>query len=339
MFNTYFDANFILEKNAIFNIVLSDRSDGKTFNCKSRALENYEKDKSVSIYMRRYKSEITPKLYESFFDEVLNIEKYSRFKSWEFKGSKNGIQVRKNKYDKWDWIVYLVPLTMTGKLKSQMSEIHRIKEIDFDEYMPLDGKFIKDEITLILEFWKSIDRDREMVQMLILGNKISPFNPLFDYFDINLRIENDKVRLYKNGSLAVQIYSNKEHRLARQKGKFRSLVSDTPYEDYDCGGILNALNLQIRSRDGLDYMCSFKTERGSGSIWYGNGIMVISEYTREDGYVLVDKIYGLKRQEYLCTFGNFGKILKHEYKIGGMFFETDKAYYKIEKILNKISVL
>lgn len=337
MFNTYFDANYILSKNAIFNIVLSDRSDGKTFNSKAMALEDYEKDKSITIYMRRYKSEITPKLYESFFNEVLDVEKYSRFNEWEFKGSKNGIQVRKSKEEEWDWIVYLIPLTMTGKLKSQIADIKRIKKIVFDEYMPLDGKFIKDEISLILEFYKTVDRDRETTQMLILGNKISPFNPLFDYFDINLRIENDKVRMYKNDTLAVQIYSNKEHRLARKKGKFRTLVSDTPYEEYDCGGVLNALELKIRSHDDLDYMCSFKTERGEGTIWYNNGIMVISENLRKDGYVLVDKIYGLDRQEYLCTFGNFGKVLKHIYKIGGMFFESDKAFYKIEKILSKIS--
>lgn len=337
MFETYFSGKYILSKQAIFNIVFSDRSDGKTFDCKARALENYEKDKTITIYMRRYKSEITPKLYESFFDEVLKIKQYDRFNNWIFKGSKNGIQVKTTPKGEWDWIILLVPLTMTGKLKSQISEVHRIKEIDFDEYMPLDGKFIKDEITLMLEFWKSIDRDRESVQMLVLGNKISPFNPLFDYFNINLKIEKDNIKLYKNGNLAVQIYSNKEHRDARQKGKFRNLIEDTPYEDYDCGGVLNALNLKTRSSEDLDYLCSFKTERGEGTIWYDNGIMVISEKIRHDGYILVDKIYGLKRQEYLCNYGKFGSFLKQMYKTGNMYFETDKSFYKIEKILTKIS--
>lgn len=337
MFETYFTAKYVLSKKAILSIVFSDRSDGKTFDCKARALEKYENNKEITVYMRRYKSEITPKLYESFFDEVISKEKYKRFNEWQFKGSKNGIQVKTSKNSEWDWIVFLVPLTMTGKLKSQISEVHRINEIDFDEYMPLDGKFVKDEITLILEFYKSIDRDRETTQMLILGNKISPFNPLFDYFDIDLRIENEKIRLYKNGNLAVQIYSNKEHTEFRKASKFRNLVTDTPYEDYDCGGVLNALNLKLRSRDGLDYMCSFKTERGEGSIWFGNGIMVISEYKREDGYVLTDKIYGLKRQEYQCNFGKFGTTLKYIYKCGNMFFETDKSFYKFEKILIKIS--
>ena len=45
MFKSYFSAIHVLSKKAIFNIVFSDRSDGKTFDCKARALLNYEKDK------------------------------------------------------------------------------------------------------------------------------------------------------------------------------------------------------------------------------------------------------------------------------------------------------
>ena len=75
MFNTYFDGKFVLEKNALFNIVFSDRSDGKTFDCKVRALEDYKNKKQITVYMRRYKTEITKKLYETFFDEVIRLKK------------------------------------------------------------------------------------------------------------------------------------------------------------------------------------------------------------------------------------------------------------------------
>lgn len=335
MFNTYFDGKFVLEKNALFNIVFSDRSDGKTFDCKVRALEDYKNKKQITVYMRRYKTEITKKLYETFFDEVIRIKKYEEYSNWQFRGSKNGVEVKTSLTSEWDFIVYFVPLTMSGKLKSQI-DVSRIYTIDFDEYMPLDGKFIKDEITLLLEFWKSIDRDREIVQLMILGNRISPFCPLFDYFNINLRLTNDKLKLYKDGTLAVQIYSNKEHRKKREEGKFRKLISGTPYEDYDTGGILNALNLKSMSRNGADYMCSFKTERGEGSIWYKHGIMIISEYKRLDGYVISDNIYNTGREEYLYNYGKFAQTLKSVYRRGDMYFETEKAFYKFEKIMEKI---
>lgn len=335
MFKTYFSANYILSKNSLLNIVFSDRSDGKTFDCKARALLDYEKNNNITIYMRRYKTEITDKMYTSFFDEVLLIDEYKRFRKWKFKGSKKGVQVKINEDDEWDWIILFVPLTMAGKLKSQISEVHRINIIDYDEFIPLDNRYIKDEILLLLEFWKSIDRDRDKTQILILGNKITPFNPLFDYFGIKIQLSKDKIKTYKNNTISVQIYSNKEHREAREKGKFKQMIKDTSYEDYDNGGILQALNVKLKSKDGYDYMCSFKTEKGDGSIWYKNGEMVISEYTRQDGYVICDKIYNLGRQEYVCTFGRFGTNFKSIYRRGDMYFESEKAWYMFEDILIK----
>ena len=148
MFNTYFSARFILSKQALWNLVLSDRSDGKTFDCKARALEDYAKDKSITVYMRRFKTEITQKMYETWFDELFEQapERFKEFKTWEFKGSKKGMQVRKNSKEDWDWIVYFMPLSVASRLKSQISDVHRIHTIDFDEYIPLDNIYLKDAI-------------------------------------------------------------------------------------------------------------------------------------------------------------------------------------------------
>ena len=156
MFKTYFSGRFILSKEALTSIVFSDRSDGKTFDCKVRALEDYEKDKSITIYMRRYKTEITSKLYNSFFNEVLNVEKYEKYRNWLFKGSKTGIQVKTSLKGEWDWIVYFVPLSVSGTIKSQLSEVLRVKTIDYDEFIPLDGRYLKDEPKTLMEFYDRI---------------------------------------------------------------------------------------------------------------------------------------------------------------------------------------
>ena len=48
--------------------------------------------------MRRWKTEITEKMYKGWFEEVWeNNSEYERFGFWEFKYSKSGIKVRKNK--------------------------------------------------------------------------------------------------------------------------------------------------------------------------------------------------------------------------------------------------
>lgn len=333
MFNTYFSAKYILSKGALFNYVLSDRSDGKTFDCKARALENFEQDGNITVYMRRYKTEITEKLYTTFFDEVISVKGFERFKDWTFKGTKQGVQVKRG--DKWEWIIYFVPLTMSGKLKSQLN-VKKIREIDYDEFVPLDDRYAHNEMTLLLEFWKSVDRDRDTIQLLVLGNKITPYSPFFDYFGLDMQITNEKVRLYRGGTLAVQIYANKEHRQVRSKSKFSMLVEGTEYDEYNEGGVLNALNLKVASHVGATYFVSFKTTKGEGTIWSNGRQFIVSTYQRKDGILLVDQMYNTGREEYSINFGKFAQLFKRMYRSGQLFFEDEKSYHIFEDILKKV---
>ena len=337
-FNSYFSGRFVLSKKALLSLVLSDRSDGKTFDCKARILEDYEKFGHIGIYVRRWKTEIDQNVYNKFFNETWeNNENYKRFSEWEFRGSKTKIEVRKSLKDKWDTICYLIPLSVAGRWKSKIQEINRIHVINYDEYIPMDSRYLPKETTLLLDLWKTIDRDRDELQIIILGNRIVPFCPILDYFNIDLKIGNkDMVRLYRNDTLAVQIYSNKEHREKRDEGKFRTLIKDTEYDAYDNGDVLYAMDLELKSHEGCDYFCRFKTERGTGTIWYKDGNLIISEKDRKDGYIIMDKSYNIPGEKYLCTYGKFPNLFKNVYRRNEMFFETERAFYLFEKILIKI---
>lgn len=338
IFSSYFTARFVLSKGAIFTLVLSDRSDGKTFDCGVRALEDYENNKDVTIYMRRYKTEIDRLLYEHFFDKILAEEKYSKYRTWQFKGSKQGIQVKQHFKDEWDWIVLFITLSTATRKKSVIDSLfNRIKVIDYDEVIPMDGRYLPDEPKLVIDFYKTVDRDRDIVQLIMLGNRITPFCPYFDFWNLSLDIVNKNLKLYKNDTVAVQIYTNAEHREKREKSRFRQAVEGTGYEEYDKGGILNDLDLKKRTIKGLEYWCSFLTERGEGSIWFDGNSMCISEKIRRDGFLLTDKSYNLNREYYIANFGKFPTFLKSIYRQGSMYFETDKAFYLFEKILLKIS--
>ena len=342
MFNTYYSARYILSKGALFNSVFSDRSDGKTFDCGQRALEDYEANRDITIYMRRYKSELSSNIYDGFFAKVLEQEKNARFRNWHFRGSKRGIQVcldenYKDKDAQWDWIVFFVPLTMSGKLKSSFDGFtSRIHIIDFDEYIPLDDRYAPNEMTLLIEFWKSIDRDRNTTQLLVLGNRVVPYNPLYDYFNINVDITGAKVRTYRDGALAIQIYVNKEHREKRADTLFKSLVKDTPYDEYDSGGILSVQNLKVASRNGAEYFSSFKSDTGEGSIWLSGTRFIISCYRRKDGIMLVDRIHNTGREEYTINYGKLSLTFKNAYKSGQLYFENMDSYRAFEPILRML---
>ena len=338
IFDSYFEGDYILSKGCLFNGVFSDRSDGKTFDCKYRALRDYEEFGTITCYVRRWKTEITKEMYENWFDEVLEKDKGKPYRRWEFKYSRKCIKVKRPQDKEFNDIVYFCPLSVSARLKSQFAQATKVKIIDFDEYFPLDNLFIKNEMKLLLELWKTFDRDRNEVQVMILGNKINLYCPFLDFFKVDFKIGNvGKLKTYRNDTLALQIYVNTEHREKREKTKFRDLIEGTEYDEYDKGGILNALNFKIRSRKGGDYICSFKTENGEGSIWYKNGELIISRYLRKDGYILCDKIYNTGRREYLCnSSNNLGKSIKMIYSRGDLAFEDERSLYNFQDILNKI---
>lgn len=335
-FNTYFSSAYLKEKNALINLALSDRSDGKTFDTQYNILKDFKEKKRVSIYLRRFKTETSIIDRNSFFDDVKN-KKQGEFDDLIFKAKgKYEILCSSDKGKTWSLICYIIPLTMSGKVKSTLV-VKDIYDIYYDEFVPLDGVYLKNEINLMLEFWKSVDRDRMTTQLFIYGNKISPFNPLFDYFKIRLQILNNTIKTYQNGTLAVQIYSCQEHREKRKESRFNDLIKGTKYEEYDNGGILYALNLKIQNTDDCEYLFSFLTSVGEGSIWQNKkGRLIVSEKKRKDGFVIVDQIYNCGREEIQINYSKFPKFFKDNYRTGNISFESESAFNKFQDILTKI---
>lgn len=340
-FKTYFSLEYLKSKNALFNGAFSDRSDGKTFNVKEAMLDDYIDNDNDSIYIRRFKTEITKKMYSSFLNEVLlKSEKKTIYNQYDYKCAKDGIYIKRKGADDKEYhqFIYFVPITMSGKLKSSM-DVDRIDNIYFDEYIPLDNQYAHDEMNLILELWKSVDRDRDKVRMWFLGNKIRYYCPLFDYFKIDLKLSaKDTIRLYQNNTLAIQIYSCKEHRDKRKSSRFNDLVKGTQYEAYENGGILKALELKYKKHlDSYECFASFKTELGEGTIWYDDDYnFIVSQTTRKDMLVICDAVYKDDREIALVTLSNLANILKTNYKLGRVLFEDDKAFHIFEPILDRI---
>ena len=333
MFREYYSADELLSKGAIVSQCYSDRSDGKTFNIKERGLCSYIEDKSQYVYMRLFKTEITESMYSTFMNEICD-KKPELTNGWEFQGTKTKLLIRKQGTKEWDVLAYFVPLTMVGKYKSIL-DVNRIKSIELDEAVPLDDSYPKDVVTKLLDFWVSVDRDRFIVRLNIFANKISPFSPYFDYWNLNLAMNGNKIRVYQNGSLAVQIYYSEEHRETRKKSKFNDLIKGTDYEDFYFGGILNVIGIKKGNIKGATYWSSFMTEKGEGSIYMKDDYIILSESKRKDGLLLTDKIYNTNRKEIMVKFGDFTKFLKRMYHTGSIRAESEKAYYMFEDILIK----
>lgn len=341
----FYKAVYLLNKGGVFNLCLSDRSDGKTFDCKFRALVDYLQNGKQSIYMRRYKSEITPELYENFFNEVLSKiddltpeerQALQGIDEYEFRGEKRRILTRKRGSKAWDTITYLVPLSMSTKLKS-IFDISRITNIDLDEYIPLDLKYLKDEMTYITEFYQSIDRHRDVVKFNLFGNRVTAFNPFFDYFNISIDLTKNQIKGFKNNTVFVQIFSDENNRCIEDKTRFATATSGTKNDDYYKGGVLKNSIYRPNNINGCTALCSFKTELGEGSIYYGEKGLVVTTRQIKANYCIVDKIYNIEN-EIVVTFGKFGDMLKNYYRTGKLYYENERAVYIFQPVLSKVCV-
>lgn len=336
--NKYFNAMPTKEKGAIFNMFMSDRSDGKTLNCKILSIIDFILYDHAHVYSRRFDTEMSEIMKNTFMSKLIRI--YPIIDKWiDYKTDAVGVQakLKDESEDKYRYMIYFIPISMSGKLKSQIED-ERIFDIDFDEYIPLDNKYLKNEMLYVLELYKTCDRDRNVVRFNFFGNKISAFNPFFDFFNIETGINNRKVKMYKNDTIALQIYISNQLKEQRLKSKFTQAVKGTSYDDYNNSGVLLERDLKIDTIKNASFYVSFKTERGEGSIWIKNYHYVVSCKQYGQDIMVVDKMYNTNRECINCLSGNVQQVFKHAYKINELYFESEKAYYLFEPILRKINI-
>lgn len=335
--NIYFNAMPVKEKGALFNFFMSERSDGKTINCKILAIIDFLLYDYAHVYVRRYDTEMSEVMKNTFFNKLLRLYPFIN-DLLEFQYEAIGIKARrKNTEDEYKFIVYFIPLTMSGKLKSQIED-ERIHDIDYDEYIPLDNKYLKNEMIYCLALYKTCDRDRDIVRFNFYCNKITAFNPFFDFFNLESHIEKDKIKLYKNNTIALQVYHSKALKEKRSKSKFNQAVKNTTYDGFNNGEVLLEQDIKIDSIKDAQFYISFKSIRGEGSIWLKNYHYIISCKKYGDGIQIIDKMYNTNRESINCLAGNVQQLFKHAYKINEIYYESQKAYYLFEPILRKINI-
>ena len=336
--NKYFNSSYVKSKSCPWNIFLSDRSDGKTFDCKIQAIIDFLIDDIAHIYLRRNDTELSTIMKQSYFKKL--IRKYPIIDKWlDFKYDDIGVLAKKKEEDEeqYRYIVYFLALSMSGKLKSQIED-ERIHYIDFDEYIPLDNRYLKNEMIYCCELYKTIDRDRDIVQFSFFGNKITSFNPAFDFWNLKLEITDAKVRYYNSNTVAVQIYHSKQLQEARNQSKFQKSIENTNYNEYAQGGILQQCDLITMSIKDADFYISFKSCKGEGSIWIKDSYYVISTKRYGQDVLITDSTYNVNRPCIHCLAGNVSKIFKTAYRYNLIAYESERAFYIFEPILRKINV-
>ena len=179
----YYSLKKINSKNATYNVIFGERSNGKTYACLLQALTNYFIDGSQFAYIRRWSDDIAPKRMNNLFNAML--VKMGKLSAGEFHAIvyRSGVFYLAN-YNKNGKIIYNdddvigYAFNLSASEHNKANSYPKITTIIFDEFLT-NKYYLPDEFVLFMNTVSTIIRQRTNVKIYMLGNTVNKFCPYF----------------------------------------------------------------------------------------------------------------------------------------------------------------
>lgn len=329
----YYNLKRVLSYNAFINFLIGERGVGKTYSVSKFVTNEAIKKNHEFVYLRRYKSELS-KSNKKFFD-ALKVNNEFPKSYLEVKGSYFYINDEVKGYS--------VALSTAQSLKSV--NFSKVKYIIFDEFILENGnsRYLKNEVDIFLGLIETIARTRD-VKIFMLGNAVTPYNPYFMFFNINLPYNND-IKTFKEGLILVQLMNNTEYRDFKKQTKFGKLVSGTEYEDYAINNSFRLDNKKFISKKTGSSKFSFalKYKNIIMGIWmdYIGGRIYISNDYINNGSIFACTNQDQEPNTMLLSvakqYAGF-KIFINNYKMGNVYYENNKIKNYCDEIIRLLLI-
>ena len=209
---SYYSLKNILKKNAVYNVIFGERSNGKTYATLKHGLEQYFKDGSQIAYIRRWKEDITGKRGQAVFSALVENNEIEKLSDGKFTGVHyytgkfflcnydNGKPI----YSDSDVLGFLFALTDVEHDKS--TSYPRVNNIIFDEFLT-NKLYLPDEFVTFMNVISTIVRRRENVKIFMLGNTVNKYCPYFSEMGLNniQTMEQGEIDLYSYGESGLTV--------------------------------------------------------------------------------------------------------------------------------------
>lgn len=182
----YYNLKPILAKEAVYSLIVGERSNGKTYAVLKYGVEKFFKDRSQMAIVRRWQEDITGARANQMFANLIQNGEIAKIS----KGLYTGIYYYARKfyfcnYDENGKPVYN-PDTDLFCFIFALSEMEHDKSISFplvntilfDEFIA-KGLYLQDEFVLFMNTVSTIIRLREGVKIFMCGNTVNKFCPYF----------------------------------------------------------------------------------------------------------------------------------------------------------------
>lgn len=230
----YYSLDRIKKRGAEYNLIIGERSNGKTYSVKMEMLKAYAHDGTQSALIRRWDEDFKGIRGANMFSDTVE----------------NG-EIKKLFGDKYDTIVYFrhawylaktdektgkpvkenepfcYAFALTAMEHDKSTSYPKVKIVLFDE-MLTRKQYVPDEFILFMNVLSTIIRDRDNVIIYMLGNTVSHFSPYFGEMGLK------HVRSMKQGDIDVYTYGENGCKVAVEYiGESKFLKRSNKYFAFD----------------------------------------------------------------------------------------------------------
>src|SRR5699024_6812002 len=211
----YYSLEKILEKNADYNLIFGERSNGKTYSALEYGIKQFVESgyKNQTAIVRRWKEDIKGKRAETLYNgleangriaELTNgeyTEIYYFNGKWYLSNYDEGIQKH---------VPYTKPLAYAFALSEmehdKSTSYPDVTTVIFDEFLTR-RYYLPDEFILFMNVLSTIIRQRNNVKIFMLGNTVNKYCPYFKEMGLKHipQMEQGTIDIYKFGKGALTI--------------------------------------------------------------------------------------------------------------------------------------
>lgn len=209
----YYSLNKINKKDATYNVIFGERSNGKTYATLKQVLENYFNDATQFAYIRRWSVDVQPKRMNNLFNAIIEdgyLDKLSggKFTAIFYRTGRFYLCTYNDKgkpiYNEEDVIGYAFSLSENEHNKA--NSYPRVTTIIFDEFLT-NKIYLPDEFILFMNTVSTIVRQRTNVKIYMLGNTVNKFCPYFKEMGLTniLTMKQGTIDLYTYGETKLKV--------------------------------------------------------------------------------------------------------------------------------------
>ena len=221
----FYALDAILEKNAHYNIIIGERSNGKTTAVLRYCLKHYCETGKQTAYIRRFDEDIKGGRGENIFNNMLALGYLEEFTG----GRWTNIIYRGRAWwlacsdpeNAGRWITDEQPFCFAFALTKQetykSNSYPNIDTVVFEEFLTRAAYgYLADEFIIYMNMLSTIIRERDNVKIFMLGNTVNKYAPYFAEMGLN------HVKDMKKGTIDVYSYGDSALKVAVEFADFPS---------------------------------------------------------------------------------------------------------------------